>query len=168
MDGKPAPGGMFEIPSRQVTVPAGGTAGTTVTGDTRVGGERKPAGNGWTRINGRGRDHTADVGDSDGEVTVRLPKGSYALTGILNGEAEPAADSYFCARRVHHRRPAQGPRQNQLHGGDTPRNSGRRCPRCCAGGPAFRARSVSLRAELNDRDGNTLVRTVERAYLAVR
>ncbi|MER6185831.1 hypothetical protein [Streptomyces sp. NPDC001652] len=35
-----------------------------------------------------------------------LPKGSYALTGILSGDVEPAADWYFRARRVHHRRPA--------------------------------------------------------------
>ncbi|NNN34878.1 S8 family serine peptidase [Streptomyces sp. S3(2020)] len=143
VDGKPAPEGLFEISSRQITVPAGGTASTTVTADTRVGGdtygswggsvtaasadggtsvrtafgvereaesynltvkqlddEGKPSGNGWTRINGRDRSYTADLADSDGELTVRLPKGSYALTGILGGADESAADSYFLAPAV--------------------------------------------------------------------
>ncbi|WP_416986365.1 S8 family serine peptidase [Streptomyces sp. T028] len=143
VDGKPAPEGMFEISTRQVTVPAGGTASVTVTADTRVGGdtvgswggsvtaasadggtsvrtafgvereaesynltikqlddEGKPSGNGWTMINGRDSDYTADLADSDGEVTVRLPKGSYALTGILGGGAESAVDSYFLAPAV--------------------------------------------------------------------
>ncbi|PWR06090.1 peptidase S8 [Micromonospora acroterricola] len=36
-DGQPAPAGMFTIGASQVTVPAGGTAGTTVTTDTRLG-----------------------------------------------------------------------------------------------------------------------------------
>ncbi|WP_435208648.1 S8 family serine peptidase [Micromonospora sp. bgisy143] len=36
-DGQPAPAGMFALGAGQVTVPAGGTAGTTVTVDTRVG-----------------------------------------------------------------------------------------------------------------------------------
>ncbi|BFO21139.1 hypothetical protein SHKM778_75270 [Streptomyces sp. KM77-8] len=39
VDGGPAPEGMFEMSSRQLTVAAGGTASTTVTADTRVGGE---------------------------------------------------------------------------------------------------------------------------------
>ncbi|WP_238431678.1 S8 family serine peptidase [Streptomyces cavernae] len=145
VDGKPAPEGMFEISSRQVTVPAGGTASVTVTADTRVGGETygsyggsvtaasadgrtsvrtafgveredesynltikqlddegKPSGNGWTLINGRDdRDYMADLADpEDGEVTVRLPKGSYALTGILGAGAGSATDSYFLAPAV--------------------------------------------------------------------
>ncbi|MEV4385737.1 S8 family serine peptidase [Micromonospora sp. NPDC049580] len=36
-DGQPAPAGMFSLGAGQVTVPAGGTAGTTVTVDTRIG-----------------------------------------------------------------------------------------------------------------------------------
>ncbi|RKN39888.1 peptidase S8 [Micromonospora endolithica] len=36
-DGAPAPAGMFVLGARRVTVPAGGTARTTVTADTRVG-----------------------------------------------------------------------------------------------------------------------------------
>ncbi|WP_406075560.1 S8 family serine peptidase [Micromonospora sp. NBC_01638] len=36
-DGQPAPAGMFALGASQVTVPAGGTAGTTVTADTRLG-----------------------------------------------------------------------------------------------------------------------------------
>ncbi|MFC4017250.1 S8 family serine peptidase [Micromonospora sp. GCM10011542] len=36
-DGQPAPAGMFALGASQVTVPAGGTAGTTVTADTRIG-----------------------------------------------------------------------------------------------------------------------------------
>ncbi|MET8279290.1 S8 family serine peptidase [Micromonospora sp. NPDC005174] len=36
-DGQPAPAGMFALGVGRVTVPAGGTAGTTVTVDTRVG-----------------------------------------------------------------------------------------------------------------------------------
>ncbi|MGV9215631.1 S8 family serine peptidase [Micromonospora sp. RB23] len=36
-DGQPAPAGMFALGAGQVTVPGGGTAGTTVTVDTRVG-----------------------------------------------------------------------------------------------------------------------------------
>ncbi|MEV4658392.1 S8 family serine peptidase [Micromonospora sp. NPDC049301] len=36
-DGQPAPAGMFTLGASQVTVPAGGTAGTTVTTDTRLG-----------------------------------------------------------------------------------------------------------------------------------
>ncbi|MGW0821116.1 S8 family serine peptidase [Streptomyces sp. NPDC002845] len=142
VDGKPAPEGMFEMPSRQLTVPAGGTASTTVTADTRVGGEAhgsyggsvtaasadggtsvrtafgverevesydltikhldddgRPTGRGWTTIEGRDRDYSGDFADpTDGEVTVRLPKGSYALTGILGADGESAAtDSLFLA-----------------------------------------------------------------------
>ncbi|MET7951635.1 S8 family serine peptidase [Micromonospora sp. NPDC005324] len=36
-DNQPAPAGMFTLGASQVTVPAGGTAGTTVTADTRLG-----------------------------------------------------------------------------------------------------------------------------------
>ncbi|WCN84778.1 S8 family serine peptidase [Micromonospora sp. LH3U1] len=36
-DGQPAPAGLFTLAAGQVTVPAGGTAGTTVTVDTRIG-----------------------------------------------------------------------------------------------------------------------------------
>ncbi|MEO3773525.1 S8 family serine peptidase [Micromonospora sp. B9E7] len=36
-DGQAAPAGLFTLAAAQVTVPAGGTAGTTVTADTRVG-----------------------------------------------------------------------------------------------------------------------------------
>ncbi|MEH1168043.1 S8 family serine peptidase [Micromonospora sp. CPCC 205539] len=36
-DGQPAPAGMFALGAAQVIVPAGGTAGTTVTADTRLG-----------------------------------------------------------------------------------------------------------------------------------
>ncbi|MBB5477412.1 S8 family serine peptidase [Micromonospora parathelypteridis] len=36
-DGQPAPAGMFTLAAGQVTVPAGGDAGTTVTADTRLG-----------------------------------------------------------------------------------------------------------------------------------
>ncbi|MBQ0906664.1 S8 family serine peptidase [Micromonospora sp. U21] len=36
-NGQPAPAGMFALGASQVTVPAGGTAGTTVTADTRLG-----------------------------------------------------------------------------------------------------------------------------------
>ncbi|MEU6378876.1 S8 family serine peptidase [Streptomyces sp. NPDC046909] len=143
VDGKPAPEGLFGISSRQVTVPAGGTASTTVTADTRVGGETygswggsvtaasadgkvsvrtafgvereaesynltvkqldgegKPTGNGLTRIDGRDRAYTADLADADGELTVRLPKGSYALTGILGEGTESAAGTYFLAPDV--------------------------------------------------------------------
>ncbi|MEU1395661.1 S8 family serine peptidase [Micromonospora zamorensis] len=36
-DGQPAPAGLFTLAASQVTVPAGGAAGTTVTADTRLG-----------------------------------------------------------------------------------------------------------------------------------
>ncbi|WP_232234126.1 S8 family serine peptidase [Micromonospora chokoriensis] len=36
-DGQPAPAGLFTLAASQVTVPAGGSAGTTVTADTRLG-----------------------------------------------------------------------------------------------------------------------------------
>ncbi|GAA3082670.1 hypothetical protein GCM10020254_28840 [Streptomyces goshikiensis] len=37
-DGKPAPGGFFTLGARRLTVPAGGTAETTLSADTRLGG----------------------------------------------------------------------------------------------------------------------------------
>lgn len=143
VNGKPSPEGMFDLSTRQVTVPAGGTAGVTVTADTRVGGDTygsyggsvtaasadgrtsvrtafgvereaesynltvrqlddqgKPSGNGHTTIDGRDRAYTADLADRDGELTVRLPKGSYALTGVLGGGDESAANAYFLAPAV--------------------------------------------------------------------
>ncbi|MGW1452808.1 S8 family serine peptidase [Micromonospora sp. NPDC002411] len=36
-EGQPAPAGLFTLAAAQVTVPAGGSAGTTVTADTRIG-----------------------------------------------------------------------------------------------------------------------------------
>ncbi|WP_330347215.1 S8 family serine peptidase [Streptomyces sp. NBC_00582] len=62
--------------------------------------EGKPSGNGYTMIDGRDRAYTGDLAESDGEATIRLPKGSYALTGILGGADESAADSYFLAPAV--------------------------------------------------------------------
>ncbi|KOV67041.1 peptidase [Streptomyces sp. AS58] len=52
-----------------------------------IGDDGKPAGNGATMIEGRDSDLFATVSDAeDGEVTVRLPKGGYALTGFVGGE----------------------------------------------------------------------------------
>ncbi|MFF9753775.1 S8 family serine peptidase [Streptomyces sp. NPDC014344] len=141
-DGEPAPEGMFEMSPRQLTVAAGGAASTTVTADTRVGGEAygsyggsvtaasadgrtrvrtafgvereiesydltikhldddgKPTGKGFTTIDGRDRDYYQEFADAtDGEITVRLPKGGYALTGVLNaGGGSAAPDSLFLA-----------------------------------------------------------------------
>lgn len=144
VDGEPAPGGMFALSTRRLTVPAGGTASATVTADTRVGTDAddgsyggsvtavsadgrtsvrtafgvvrevesydltikqldeagRPTGNGFTTIVGRDRDFSQDVADAtDGELTVRLPKGGYGLTGIIAGdESSPA--SYFLAPAV--------------------------------------------------------------------
>ncbi|MFF1278033.1 S8 family serine peptidase [Streptomyces marokkonensis] len=145
VDAKPAPDGMFTMSSRQVTVPAGGTASTSVTADTRVGGESDGSyggsvtavsddgrvsirtafgvereaesydltikhlgddgtafGSGWTSVEGRDRSYFAQFTDpADGEVTVRLPKGSYALTGHLPaGAAAVATESLLLAPAV--------------------------------------------------------------------
>ncbi|MFI7502371.1 S8 family peptidase [Streptomyces sp. NPDC049687] len=144
VDGKPAPEGMFQISTRQLSVPAGGTASATVTADTRVGGdadgsyggsvtatsadgetavrtafgverevesydltikqlddEGKPTGRGFTAIDGRDRDFHKEVADpADGELTVRLPKGGYALTGFLGAADASAAESLFLAPAV--------------------------------------------------------------------
>ncbi|MEU5222262.1 S8 family serine peptidase [Streptomyces toyocaensis] len=133
-DARPAPDGMFALSSRQVTLPAGGTASTSVTADTRVGGESygafggsvtavsddgrtsvrtafgvereaesydltikhvgddgKAFPSGWTTVEGRDTSYyQVSTDPADGEVTVRLPKGSYALTGILPADGAAA------------------------------------------------------------------------------
>ncbi|MFD5893171.1 S8 family serine peptidase [Streptomyces sp. NPDC060366] len=142
VDGGPAPEGMFTMLSRQLTVPAGGTANTAVTADTRVGGDAhgsfggsvtaasadgrisvrtafgvereaesydltikhlgddgKASGRGWTTVEGRDEDYFGEFLDpTDGEVTVRLRKGSYALTGVLAADGgSVTTDSLFLA-----------------------------------------------------------------------
>ncbi|WP_210569323.1 S8 family serine peptidase [Streptomyces sp. GESEQ-4] len=134
VDGKPAAEGMFTVAERRLTVPAGGTASTTVTADTRVGetdgsfggavsavspdgrisvrtaigverevesynltvkfigDDGRPATGGWTAVDGRDSNYYTELSDAnDGEVTARLPKGGYGLTGFIGGDDETGA-----------------------------------------------------------------------------
>ncbi|CAM5520663.1 S8 family serine peptidase [Streptomyces aurantiogriseus] len=57
-----------------------------------IGDDGRPATGGWTAVDGRDSDHYAELADDeDGEVTVRLPKGGYGLTGIIGGDDENGA-----------------------------------------------------------------------------
>ena len=58
----------------------------------------KPTGKGFTAIDGRDRDYYQEFADrTDGEITIRLPRGSYALTGQLDAEAASGTKSLFLA-----------------------------------------------------------------------
>ncbi|WP_433387532.1 S8 family serine peptidase [Micromonospora sp. KLBMP9576] len=84
-DGAPAPAGMFTLGATRITVPAGGTASTTVTADTRLGG---PDGHYTGRIVVRGDNAVAGV-----PLAVHREVESYTVTarhlnraGALTGE----------------------------------------------------------------------------------
>ncbi|MFH8693493.1 S8 family serine peptidase [Streptomyces chartreusis] len=134
-DGKPAAEGMFTVSPARIVVPAGGTATTTVTADTRAGdadglfsgsllatsggepvartafgAEREVesydltlrhldaagdvTGDAYTTVKGT-QEGTGSawraVEESDGEVTIRLPRGRYALQGTVFAGAEGTA-----------------------------------------------------------------------------
>ncbi|MFF0151396.1 S8 family serine peptidase [Micromonospora sp. NPDC005203] len=122
--GRALPTGLFALGASQLTVPAGGTAATTVTADTRLGdadgywtgrivarsgaavavtplavhremesytltvehlnraGVRTP--DHWTSLLGMDTFGSWDLVSTDGLATVRLPKGHYALSGLVN------------------------------------------------------------------------------------
>ncbi|MGC4744373.1 S8 family serine peptidase [Micromonospora sp. DT201] len=86
-DGQQAPAGMFTLAAGQVTVPAGGTAGTTVTADTRLG----DADGYWTgRIVARSGAAVAVT-----PLAVNREVESYTLTvEHLNRSAERTADHW--------------------------------------------------------------------------
>ncbi|MFG1872429.1 S8 family serine peptidase [Micromonospora arborensis] len=85
-DGQPAPAGMFTLAAGQVTVPAGGTAGTTVTVDTRIGTDGY-----WTgRIVARSGEAVAVT-----PLAVNREVESYTLTvEHLNRAGEPTSDHW--------------------------------------------------------------------------
>ncbi|MCG5469043.1 S8 family serine peptidase [Micromonospora sp. LAH09] len=83
-DGQPAPAGLFTLAASQVTVPAGGAAGTTVTADTRLGTDGY-----WTgRIVARSGTTVAVT-----PVAVNREVESYQLTvRHLDATGAPSAD----------------------------------------------------------------------------
>ncbi|MET8042970.1 S8 family serine peptidase [Micromonospora sp. NPDC005215] len=85
-DGQPAPAGMFTLAASQVTVPAGGTAGTTATVDTRLGTDGY-----WTgRIVARSGTAVAVT-----PVAVHREVESYQLTVRHLDATGAAAEGYF-------------------------------------------------------------------------
>ncbi|MEV1158038.1 S8 family serine peptidase [Micromonospora chokoriensis] len=83
-EGQPAPAGLFTLAAAQVTVPAGGTAGTTVTADTRIGTDGY-----WTgRIVARSGETVAVT-----PIAVNREVESYQVTvRHLNSTGAPATD----------------------------------------------------------------------------
>jgi hypothetical protein len=86
--GSPPPAGMFAVSDPQVTVPAGGAAGVTVTTDTAVGGPHGVYGGALT------------ASSADGRTRVRTPIGvdreveSYDLTLVFRGhDGQPAVEA---------------------------------------------------------------------------
>ncbi|MEU7947699.1 S8 family serine peptidase [Micromonospora taraxaci] len=83
-EGQPAPAGLFTLAAAQVTVPAGGSAGTTVTADTRIGTDGY-----WTgRIVARSGETVAVT-----PIAVNREVESYQVTvRHLNSTGAPATD----------------------------------------------------------------------------
>ncbi|MER5252667.1 S8 family peptidase [Streptomyces sp. NPDC002855] len=128
--GRPGPAGMFTVKDAELTVPAGGTAKTTVTADTRIGsadgvygGTLLAAGDGQEVRTGlvvdreiesydltlghldvNGKDSSSyvttltdrtqrkiEVPYREGPVTLRVPKGTYALESSVYGPTKSFA-----------------------------------------------------------------------------
>ncbi|MFF7390877.1 S8 family serine peptidase [Streptomyces scabiei] len=57
-----------------------------------IGDDGRPATGGWAAVDGRDSNSYAELADAeDGEATVRLPKGGYGLTGIIDDESRSPA-----------------------------------------------------------------------------
>lgn len=66
-----------------------------------VGDDGEPATGGWTAVDGRDSDYYTELSDAeDGEVTVRLPKAGYGLTGVIGGDETGTPGSVLLAPAI--------------------------------------------------------------------